>query len=868
MSNTAGTHKTASRDAQDYLLGRTLRDGEYRVQRVLGHGGMGKVYLAIHTSLQVPFALKQARADQPLPESVIAELDYVLQGGDLAQRAGSVQGGQGQEAGFPATGGTHTDRFLREALLLTRLQHPAIPTLYDYFFEDGFWYLVMDYIPGSTLSHYLRQHVPLAPLEALNYAIQICDVLDYLHRQTPSIIFRDLKPSNLILTPEGALMLVDFGIARYFKTGRVNDTMDFGSPGYASPEQYQGEGQTDGRSDLFSLGIILQEMISGKRPSLSGNTLTPLPYETHLPISSPMRGLIALVTRMEPEQRFQSAQALYLALERVYAIEEQLAYQRHIDKTERSQATEQPAVGTQMFEEETILDEQSESTASSDFDMTDLVEPVLVGPVPIKPAKASRPQAQSMADDFAVARITQPVMPALSFNLELRHQTRMALQQARRERLKEENLEIQLASVDESLKRRSLVLHSQSSQALKKASTGATEKSQAAPEARPRVHRLLKICFLLALLLCLLLTSLVTYMRFARPALAPVRSGKHTAIATSPTSVARCSARCPTNVATWQGTWQILPSPPSAEADNAAIYAQSQGRAYVYMSGGYRGAQSSSHYDRGFYRYDIMTAHWESVSGAQFPGMLNNAVAQDERGQLFFTAGYSTDSYKVTPLLYMYQPSSGRLRTITAPASITFGFAAAMLADQQGHLYLTQGYQKAGDPSVRAGRGWYRYDIASGEWHRLAPLPVGLGYVQLANDTRGGILVLGGATDAGQSQQSRQIYRYEIGDNRWQEEALTLPYPISGATSCIADPGRIVVIGGYDAAHQRGLRRTWLVDVETGRWMELAPLPSGGSVLGSAACDGHGHVYLVQGASDPSHPTANFWLLSIQRKEG
>src|SRR5581483_8338926 len=164
MSNTPGTHKTAARDAQDYLLGRTLRDGEYRVQRVLGHGGMGKVYLTTHTSLQVPFALKQARADQPLPESVIAELDYVLQGGDLAQRSCN---GQCQEAGFSTSGGTHTDRFLREALLLTRLQHPAIPTLYDYFFEDGFWYLVMDYIPGSTLNSYLHRHAPLAPLEAL-----------------------------------------------------------------------------------------------------------------------------------------------------------------------------------------------------------------------------------------------------------------------------------------------------------------------------------------------------------------------------------------------------------------------------------------------------------------------------------------------------------------------------------------------------------------------------------------------------------------------------------------------------------------------------------------------------------------------------
>jgi serine/threonine protein kinase len=840
MSNLPGIPKSASREAQDYLLGRTLRDGEYFVQRVLGHGGMGKVYLTIHTSLQIPFALKQTRADQPLPESVIAELDYVLQGGDLAQRTLT---GQAQDVDFPATGGTHTDRFLREALLLARLQHPAIPTLYDYFFEDGFWYLVMDYIPGPTLSHYLRQHAPLPPLEALNYAIQICDVLDYLHRQTPSIIFRDLKPSNLILTPEGALMLVDFGIARYFKTGQVNDTMDLGSPGYASPEQYQGEGQTDGRSDLFSLGIIIHEMLTGKRPPTSGEVLTSPPEILHTLMSSSMQGLIALATRQEPEQRFQTAHALYLALERVYAIEEQLAYQRHIDKMERAQAATQPTQAAQIPEEQTIaiLDE---SVTLHDFDMEELVEPVSASSEPC------RPQPRSTSDTAEVTQIMLSVPPVLSFNLEQRYRTRTAIQQDRRERLKQQDLEIQLASVDESLKRRSLILHAQSSQKLKKLSTTITEESQPAPQSRSRARRWLKVGLLLTLLLSLLLASLVTYMHFARPVIAPTTPGQQPS--TSPTSAV-----------TWEGTWQVLPSPPSAEADNTAIYVQSKERAYVYMNGGYRGVQSSPHYDRGLYRYDIVTAHWEPVNVAHFPGMLNNAVAQDEHGNLFFTVGYSTDTYRVAPLLYMYQPDSGRLRTITAPAHITLGFATALLADQQGHLYLTQGYQKAGNPSARAGTGWYRYDIVTGTWHTLAPLPVGLGYVLLANDSQGGILLLGGATNAGQSQQSNRIYRYDIEHNRWQQESLKLPIPLSGAASCMADPDHLVVIGGYDAVHKQGLNEAWLIDVHSYHWIPLPWLPSGGSVLGTAACDGHGHVYLVRGASDPSHPTADFWLLTI-----
>ncbi|GHO94492.1 hypothetical protein KSF_045400 [Reticulibacter mediterranei] len=821
MSNMPEAQSSAARSNQDHLLGRKLRDGEYLVQRVLGHGGMGKVYLAMHTSLEMPFALKQARADQPLPESVIAELDLALQGGEHPQR--SIPG-QSQERSFPATGGVHTDRFLREALLLTRLQHSAIPTLYDYFFEDGFWYLVMDYIPGPTFSHYLRSNAPLPPLEALNYAIQICDVLDYLHRQSPSIIFRDLKPSNLILTPDGALMLVDFGIARYFKAGQVNDTMDLGSPGYASPEQYQGEGQTDGRSDLFSLGIILHEMLTGKRPSSMTNGAL-----NELPISPSMAGLITLATRPEPDQRFQSAHTFYLALERIYSIEEQLAYQRHIEATSNAlnntSSKDQPST------------EQNELEAVPDPDAAELVESV--------PAPVVQPVNNTIA-----LRLTLPIMPVLSLNLEQRQQTRDALQQARRERLKEESLEIQMASVDESLKRRSLVLLSQTShsQAIKKPEMPPAEPQQE-PPAQHKLPGLLKVCFIFTLIVCLLLASLFSYIHITHRAI-PV--------------ISRGPSPSPTSAHTWSGTWQPLPSPPSTEADNTAIYVQSGGRFYVYMSGGYRGTQAAPQYDRNLYRYDILTARWEQVGIKSLPGMLNNSVAEDEHGQLFFTTGYSTDAYKVIPLLTLYQPETDHMRKITPPAGIAFGFATAMLADQQGHLYLTEGYQKAGDPSIEAGTGWYRYDIATRTWHTLAPLPVGLGYTTLANDANGDILLLGGATDAGQTHQSGRVYRYNITHNQWQQEPLTLPHPLSGSASCAIDSDHLLVIGGYDASSKQGSHETWLINMRTQRWTQLDSFPKGGTVLGAVACDGRGHAYLMRGASDPKHPTADFWLLTVQ----
>src|ERR1700736_3049034 len=148
---------------QPTLVGRFLQNGEYAVEKVLGHGGMGKVLLATHAQLDVPVALKQARADQPLPESVIAELDRLLHSSDAPPHSSPRST---LENDCPLSGGSNTDRFLREALLLARLHHPAIPTLYDYFFENGCWYLVMEYVPGPTLAAYIRQHAPLPPLEA------------------------------------------------------------------------------------------------------------------------------------------------------------------------------------------------------------------------------------------------------------------------------------------------------------------------------------------------------------------------------------------------------------------------------------------------------------------------------------------------------------------------------------------------------------------------------------------------------------------------------------------------------------------------------------------------------------------------------
>jgi serine/threonine protein kinase len=161
-----------------------------------------------------------------------------------------------------------TDAFKREAHMLASLKHPNLPSIYDYFNEAGRWYLVMDFIEGETLEEHLNKEKEgsLPCEEVLQIGIQLCTVLGYLHNRQPPIIFRDLKPANVMLTTEGHLYLIDFGIARHFKPGQMRDTIAFGSPGYAAPEQY-GKTQTTSRADIYSLGATLHQMLTGDNPS-------------------------------------------------------------------------------------------------------------------------------------------------------------------------------------------------------------------------------------------------------------------------------------------------------------------------------------------------------------------------------------------------------------------------------------------------------------------------------------------------------------------------------------------------------------------------------------------------------------------------
>ena len=827
MSSSPGNRKAAQ---QEILIGRTLQNGEYSIEAVLGHGGMGQVFLASHVEVDVPVAIKQVRADEPLPPIVIEELDQLLH-----EKVAPAQPSRGD---FPLSGGANTDRFLREALLIARLHHPAIPLLYDYFLENGFWYLVMEYVPGSTLSSYVREHAPLPPLEAINYALQICDVLDYLHSQNPPVVFRDLKPANIILHPDGRLMIVDFGIARYFKEGQFNDTTDFGSPGYASPEQYEGIGQTDARSDLFSLGIIIHEMLSGQRPTRRGTTMEQLEslHKLNQAISPALSGLVMVATRTEPMYRFQSAHTFYQALERVRAVEERRAYRYHTLMAEVAAAQKTP------------------------------VFPMLIPP----------PSSQG----FLSSELARE-QDLRAQHMRMREQSQRGTQ---RTGLEQEAMAHQLTSLDESLKLRAIStslarISSQSGTipafnldggaAILEAPTLPTPLASTAmpptprsslPQVtlpKPRKRRKGRLVLSLCILLLLISGSLLIYYYMTTHTLL---RGLSTPNSLTGASQQLGAASTSTNI------WQTLPAFPTEAADNTALYVQSQGQGFIYISGGFRGAQATPQYSQGLYRYSITAGRWEKLNVAGFPLMGNNAAALGEQGNLFFTGGYSPNQNTISAALYEYQPASNTSRTIYVPQTLPVGFGGSLLADQRGHLYLSEGFLTPGSPSALAGTGWYRYDIATGFWHTLTSLPVGLGYVQLAQDAHGNIILLGGARDAGQHQPSRQVYRYNVAQNSWSlVTTSTTPANMTGGESCADGQGHLVIVGGYNAAQNQSLNTTWQLNLQTLQWKALAPLPGGGSVLGTAVCDRHGHVYASRGADNPAKPTSDFLELTLPR---
>ena len=209
-----------------------------------------------------------------------------------------------------------TAQFQREVGMLRALSHPNLPRIYHAFNERGRSYLVMDFIDGKTLLQMLKEsgNRPLPMLQVLDYARQLCAVLAYLHQQHPPIIFRDLKPTNVMVTASGHVFLIDFGIARFFKEGQEQDTRFLGSPGYAAPEQH-GTAQTTPRSDLYSLGATLHYCLTARDPYYAQDRFAFPPvrqYNPQVPIEFEqlIQRLLAMDERQRPASAIEVQQAL------------------------------------------------------------------------------------------------------------------------------------------------------------------------------------------------------------------------------------------------------------------------------------------------------------------------------------------------------------------------------------------------------------------------------------------------------------------------------------------------------------------------------------------------------------------------------
>lgn len=208
--------------------------------------------------------------------------------------------------------------FKREAALLNLVQNEHLPRVDMFFEERRRSYLVMQFIEGETLLRQLeKKRGPLPVLVAVDYALQLCDALTHLHTRRDPIIFRDLKPSNIMIQPDGHLFLIDFGIARNFRAGQTSDTERFGTPGYVAPEMAWT--QTDARSDLFSLGVTLHYALTCQLPGYVERNRDRVPVLT--PMAEAPAALIALILKLvqlKPDARPHSAAEVKHQLERIY----------------------------------------------------------------------------------------------------------------------------------------------------------------------------------------------------------------------------------------------------------------------------------------------------------------------------------------------------------------------------------------------------------------------------------------------------------------------------------------------------------------------------------------------------------------------
>ncbi|HEX8117143.1 MAG TPA: protein kinase, partial [Pyrinomonadaceae bacterium] len=272
---------SSGRRSSSQLEPGTVLYGRYEIVKRIGGGGMGAVYYAKDKNLgDAPRAVKemiQTHLDESQQEKAVAD-------------------------------------FRRESMLLASLEHPSIPTIYDYFYDDtaSRFYLVMKYISGGDCLARLR-NAPAGRLDELTvaeWAAQTADVLEYLHNQRPPIIYRDLKPANLMIDGNsGRVMLIDFGIARWVAPQEKGVTA-VGTMGYAPPELFSGKAEA--RTDIYGLGATMFHLLTGSDPQdnpllIFDFSKNPTPRQINPAVSNEMEWILMKAVEYEPERRFRTA---------------------------------------------------------------------------------------------------------------------------------------------------------------------------------------------------------------------------------------------------------------------------------------------------------------------------------------------------------------------------------------------------------------------------------------------------------------------------------------------------------------------------------------------------------------------------------
>jgi len=287
LDNQRTTHSLANsetpRKPSDHLQPGIILVSRYSIQSVVGVGGMGAVYCA--RDLHFPNVVKRVAVKEMI---------------NLARD--------------PVIHDTIVRNFEREANILATLNHPSIPRIYDYFSQDDRSYLIIEFVDGKDLEEILVDTKDFLPeVQVVNWAIELCDVISYLHNNKPEpIIFRDIKPSNIMVNTHGHILLVDFGIAKTFQTGQKGTMI--GTEGYSPPEQYKGEATQ--RADIYALGATLHHLLTKRDPRLE----PPFSFEErkirpiNSAISSELEAVIYTALSYEPDKRYSSAEEMKGAL--------------------------------------------------------------------------------------------------------------------------------------------------------------------------------------------------------------------------------------------------------------------------------------------------------------------------------------------------------------------------------------------------------------------------------------------------------------------------------------------------------------------------------------------------------------------------